>query len=52
MQRDTNNNEIEDFFYISSWPKQLILSNLSDGNSLKVIKEFQYYFPSPTWLAY
>ena len=29
-------------FHIRNWPKQLILSNLYDGNSLKVVKNFQY----------
>ena len=44
------------FLNIRNWPEQLILSNLSDGNSLNVMSNFQYYpltlisskiFPSP-----
>ena len=27
MKRDATNNEIEDFFHISNWPKQLLLKN-------------------------
>ena len=27
-------------FHIRNWPKQLILSNLYNGNSLKVVKNF------------
>ena len=45
---------MQDFFCIRNWPKQLIqqliLSNLSDGNSLKVINNFQHY--PPTLIAY
>ena len=37
-------------FYIRNWPKQLILSNLYNGNSLKVVKNFQY--DPPTLIAF
>ena len=48
--KDTTNKEIEDFFHIKNWPKQLTLSNLQDGNSFKVINNFQLY--SPTLIGY
>ena len=35
-----------DTFHIRNWLKQWILSNLPDGNSLKVLSIFQYY-PQP-----
>ena len=37
-------------FHIRNWPKQLILSNLYDGNSLKVVKNFQC--DPPTLIAF
>ena len=37
MQKDTTNNETEDFFHIRNWLKELIL---------KGIKNFQYYPPT------
>ena len=35
--------KLKTFYHIRNWPEQLILTNLSDGNLLKVISNSQYY---------
>ena len=50
MQKDITNNEIEDFFHIRNWPKQLIIRNLYDGISLKSHKQLSILSLDPNYL--